>query len=51
MVKIEFRQVRKELVKDLIQISVIELSSRKDFDMELRERKKDNYVLEFKAVI
>ncbi len=48
-VKVEFRQVKKELIKDLIQTDIVDLSCRKDFDQELRKRREENYVLEYQV--
>jgi len=50
MVKFEFRTVKKEAVKDLIESKISDLSSRKDFDQKIRDLRKDNYVLEYEAV-
>lgn len=49
-VKIEFRTVTKESVKDLVKRETIALASRKDFDKKLRDLRKDNYVLEYEVV-
>ncbi len=49
-VKFEFRTVKKEKVKDLIEKQFFDLNSRKDFDQTLRDLRKDNYVLEYEAV-
>ncbi|KPQ42205.1 MAG: hypothetical protein MPEBLZ_03255 [Candidatus Methanoperedens nitroreducens] len=49
-VKIEFRTVTKESVKDLVKSEIIELASRKDFDKKLRDLRKDNFVLEYEVV-
>ncbi len=50
IVLFEFRTVKKEAVKDLIESNTIDLASRKDFDQKLRELRKENYVLEYKPV-
>ncbi len=49
-VKIEFRTVKKEAVKDIAETVIVDLASRKDFDQKLRELRKDNYVLEYQPV-
>ena len=49
-VKIEFRTVTKESIKDLVKSEIIELGSRKKFDKKLRELRKDNFVLEYEIV-
>lgn len=50
MIKIEFRTVKKEDVKDLIKSEIVEMPSRKDFDQKLRELRKEHYVLEYQAL-
>lgn len=50
MVNYEFRSVKKEAVKDLIESRTFNIASRKDFDQKLRELRIENYVLEFQAV-
>ncbi len=49
-VKFEFRTIKKEKVKDLIESQTFDLNSKKEFDQTLRELRKNNYVLEYQAV-
>ncbi len=43
----EFRTLKKEAVKDLIESKIFDLASRKEFDQKLRDLRKENYVVEF----
>lgn len=48
--KFEFRVLKKEKVKDMVESQFFDFNSRKEFDKILRELRENNYVLEYRNV-
>jgi len=46
----EFRILEKEAVKDKIKSVILDLDSKKDFDLQLKDIREKNYVLEFQKL-